>query len=149
MICDVSCDMIGIGHAEQFGICILTLQEMTRWSNLTSILYQDGLSRHEVCQKYIPRPSKGVKFQPLGLFLVVKGLKFQTLGGFWHKFYSDLHCIPSFSIGKGSSNTNGLSIFYNNSPWSVSRWLFHWCLNVVFPFCWPYLGKIPNCQEYD
>ena len=30
----------------------------------------------------LPRPSKGVKFQPPGLFLVVKGLKFQTLGGF-------------------------------------------------------------------
>ena len=30
----------------------------------------------------IPRPSKGVKFQPPGVFLVVKGLKFQTLGGF-------------------------------------------------------------------
>ena len=28
--------------------------------------------------KYIPRPSKGVKFQPLGLFLVLKALKFQT-----------------------------------------------------------------------
>ena len=35
---------------------------------------------------YIPRPSKGVKFQPLGLFLVFKGLKFHTLGGFRYKF---------------------------------------------------------------
>ena len=33
---------------------------------------------------YIPRPSNGVKFEPPGLFLVVKGLKFQTLGGFWY-----------------------------------------------------------------
>jgi len=33
---------------------------------------------------HIPRPSNGVKFQPPGLFLVVKGLKFQTLGGFWY-----------------------------------------------------------------
>ena len=31
---------------------------------------------------YIPGPSKGVKFQPPGPFLAVKGLKFQTLGGF-------------------------------------------------------------------
>ena len=31
---------------------------------------------------YIPRLSKGVKFQVPGRFLVVKGLKFQTLGGF-------------------------------------------------------------------
>ena len=29
-----------------------------------------------------PKPSKGVKFQPPGLFLVVKGLKFHTLEGF-------------------------------------------------------------------
>ena len=33
------------------------------------------------------RPSKGVKFQPPGLFLVVKGLKFQTLGGFKYLRY--------------------------------------------------------------
>ena len=35
--------------------------------------------------KTIPRPSKGVKFQPPGLFMVlkvIKGLKFQTIGGF-------------------------------------------------------------------
>ena len=31
---------------------------------------------------WIPRPSKGIKFQPPGLFLVVKGHKFHTLGGF-------------------------------------------------------------------
>ncbi len=31
---------------------------------------------------YLPGPSKGVKFQPPGLCLVVKGPKFQTLGGF-------------------------------------------------------------------
>ena len=30
----------------------------------------------------VPGPSKGVKFQPPGLFLAVKGLKFQTLGRF-------------------------------------------------------------------
>ena len=30
----------------------------------------------------IPRPSKDVKFQFPGLFLVVEGLKFQSLGGF-------------------------------------------------------------------
>ena len=34
---------------------------------------------HSYC---IPGPSKGVKFQPPGLFLTVKGLKFQTLGRF-------------------------------------------------------------------
>ena len=31
---------------------------------------------------HIPISSKGVKFHPPGLFLVLKGLKFQTLGGF-------------------------------------------------------------------
>ena len=31
-----------------------------------------------------PRPFKGVKFQPPGLFLVVQGPRFQTLGGFRH-----------------------------------------------------------------
>ena len=35
----------------------------------------------KVVQKHVPRPCKGVKFQPLGLFLVVKGLKYHTLGG--------------------------------------------------------------------
>ena len=35
---------------------------------------------------WVPRPSKDVKFQPPGLFLVVKGLKFQTLGGFRYTF---------------------------------------------------------------
>ena len=31
---------------------------------------------------YMPGPSKGVKYRPPGLFLVVNGLKFQTLGIF-------------------------------------------------------------------
>jgi len=31
---------------------------------------------------YTRTPSKGVKFQPPGLLLVVKGFKNQTLGGF-------------------------------------------------------------------
>ena len=38
---------------------------------------------------YIPRPPKGFKFQPRGLFLVVKGLKFQTLGGF--RYIRNIH----------------------------------------------------------
>ena len=32
--------------------------------------------------EYTPRPSKGIKFQPPGLFLVIKGYKFHTVGGF-------------------------------------------------------------------
>ena len=52
---------------------------------------------------YIPRPSKGVNFQPLGLFLVVKGLNFHTLGGFRYiisilcMFVLDSYCyFPRF-----------------------------------------------------
>ena len=37
--------------------------------------------------EYVPRPSEGVKFQPPRLFLVAKGLKFQTRGRFSHIFY--------------------------------------------------------------
>ena len=36
---------------------------------------------------HVPRPSEDVKFQAPGLFLVVKGLKFQTLGGFRYLIY--------------------------------------------------------------
>ncbi len=32
------------------------------------------------------------KFQPPGLFLVVKGPKFQTLGGFWYIY---IYCIKN------------------------------------------------------
>ena len=39
---------------------------------------------------YIPRPSKGIKFQPPGLFLVVKGHKFHTLGGFRYIYIYDM-----------------------------------------------------------
>ena len=35
-----------------------------------------------ICVYIYLNPSEGVKFQPLGLFLVVNGLKFHTLGGF-------------------------------------------------------------------
>ena len=35
---------------------------------------------------YLPRPSKGIKFHPPGLFLVVKGHKFHTLGGFRYTY---------------------------------------------------------------
>ena len=41
-------------------------------------------------ERYVPESSKGVKFQPPGLFLVVKGLKFQTIGGFRHIFLDSL-----------------------------------------------------------
>ncbi len=41
---------------------------------------------------YIPRPSKGVKFQPPGLFLVVKGPKYQTLGGFRYMIQHVMIC---------------------------------------------------------
>ena len=49
-----------------------------------------------------PIPSKGVKFQPLGLFLVLKGLQFQTLGGFRerHRAKPLVWCKPwSLPIG--------------------------------------------------
>ena len=54
----------------------------------------------------IPESSKGVKFQPLGLFLVVKGLKFHTFGGFRYLFF--IQCcllVIEFDIAElGSQN---------------------------------------------
>ena len=40
---------------------------------------------------YIPGPAKGVKFQPPRLFLVLKGLKFQTLAGSMYISIQGLH----------------------------------------------------------
>ena len=37
--------------------------------------------------RYTSKLSNGVKFQPLGLFLMLEGLKFQTLGGCRYKYY--------------------------------------------------------------
>ena len=46
---------------------------------------------------YIPRPSKGIKFQPPGLFLVVKKHKFHTLGGFRFMFFKEYIFINMYS----------------------------------------------------
>ena len=37
--------------------------------------------------RYTSKLSNGVKFQPLGLFLMLEGLKFLTLGGCRYKYY--------------------------------------------------------------
>ena len=46
---------------------------------------------------YMYRPSKGIKFQPPGLFLVVKGHKFHTLGGFRYMFFKEYIFINMYS----------------------------------------------------
>ena len=40
---------------------------------------------------YMPGPAKGVKFQPPRLFLVLKGIKFQTLAGSMYISIQGLH----------------------------------------------------------
>ena len=43
------------------------------------------------CPVGILRPSKGIKLQPPGLFLVVKGHKFHTLGGFRYLHLAEIY----------------------------------------------------------
>lgn len=45
-------------------------------------------------------PSKGVKFGVLGLFLVVKGFKFQNLGGFRCVFFFNMLFFTQLSLLK-------------------------------------------------
>ena len=58
--------------------------------------------RTHVWYIYLLRPSKfkGVKFQPPGLFLVIKGLKFQTLGGFRYTFTIKINLSCGYKIYK-------------------------------------------------
>ena len=54
---------------------------LIRLNRIPRVLHGNGIFTY--------RPSKGVKFQLLGLFVVVKGLKFHTLGGFSTYIYHE------------------------------------------------------------
>ena len=56
---------------------------------------------------YIPRPSNGVKFEPPGLFLVVKGLEFRTLGGFWYISFPNYESWQPVEKGSFSFGCHG------------------------------------------
>ena len=88
--------------------------------------------------RYTSKLSNGVKFQPLGLFLMLEGLKFLTLGGCRYKYYVWKKCWR-ISIGQMSSiveldpskNTNVFQQRFHVSQkkhrhvWrSSSRWPF-------------------------
>ena len=57
---------------------------------------------------YIPESSKGVNFQPLGLFLVVQGLKFHTFGGFRYIYIYTLPKTSSLPPDNGPSQKDCL-----------------------------------------
>ena len=115
--------MIGIGHAEQF----LNNSEFASWPFRR---WWDDL----ISQAYF----------------VKMGCSDMKYAKSIHKFCCDLHCIPGLNIGIGSSNTNELSFFFTSQR---SHDPYLGCgftdVDVFFPFCWAYLGKIPNYQEYD
>ena len=66
---------------------------------------------------YIPRPPKGFKFQPRGLFLVVKGLKFQTLGGFRYVHVSSPYQLQGCTVGSRSMGFPTWLMIWNQSPY--------------------------------
>ena len=72
-----------------------------------------------------PRPSKGVKIQPPGLFLMVKGLEFQTLGGFRQLNVSLLK--PSLFVA---------SSFNSGRNWAYLGFLGNWTL-IACNVWWP------------
>ena len=49
------------------------------WSSRILFLFKNSIFQSWWCLMYVPRPSKRIKIQPPGLFLVVKGHKFHTL----------------------------------------------------------------------
>ena len=77
------CDLGGakIPHSRSAWIFPPTRHSAMHGTNRVE-LHLDWKELWDVCIYIYDIPSKGVKFQPPGLILVVKGPKFQTLGGF-------------------------------------------------------------------
>ena len=93
------------------------------WAQWTSQLWYGQITRQiqkvqsirvETCV-YIPRPSKGVKFQPPGLFLVGKGLKFQPffriqVTFFWKQTMTCLQKMFAQDASKNVSKSRNLTV---------------------------------------